>query len=165
RAHEDLVELVRAAIRNQQVLADSKNIRLEVVAPAATCFAEVDKNLFAHLLDNLIVNAIKFAPGGTPVVLRIRRADDNATVCRIQVEDEGPGIPLGYREAIFDKFEIVKMKNPEVPQTGLGLTLCRMVAEAHGGRIFVEARQPNGSVFTVELPCTPRGPDASRAVG
>jgi K+-sensing histidine kinase KdpD len=74
-------------------------------------------------------------------------------MCRIDVEDEGPGIPLGYRESIFDKFEIVRMKDAAIPQTGLGLALCRMVAEAHGGRVYVEARDPKGSIFTVELPC------------
>ena len=52
----------------------------------------------------------------------------------------------------FNKFEIVKRDDLSMPQTGLGLALCRMVAEAHGGRIYVETRQPRGSVFTVDLP-------------
>ena len=150
---ENLVELGRAAFRNNRELADTKRIRLEVVAPDGACVAGVDKNLFARLLDNLIVNAIKFAPGDTQVTLRITRVNENGVLFRIQVEDEGPGIPLGYREAIFNRFEVVKMKDADVPQTGLGLTLCRMVAEAHGGRIFVETHEPHGSVFTVELPC------------
>ncbi len=154
RTSENMVELGRAALRNHQVLADSKNIRFEVVEPPdSDCIAEVDKGLFAHLLDNLVSNAVKFAPNDTSVILRVQQANDCGATCRIQVEDEGPGIPLGYREAIFDKFEIVKVKNAAVPQTGIGLALCRMVAEAHGGKIFVETRQPHGSIFTVELPC------------
>ena len=153
RTAENMVELGRAALRNHQVLADAKHIRLDVVAPDGDCIAEVDKGLFERLLDNLISNAVKFAPNGTSVTLRVQQADDCGRTCRIQVEDEGPGIPLGYREAIFDKFEIVKMKDSAAPQTGIGLALCRMVAEAHGARIFVETRQPHGSIFTVELPC------------
>ena len=151
---ENLVELGRAVLRNNQELADTKHIRLEVVAYERACVAEVDKTLFSRLLDNLIVNAIKFSPSETQVTLRITQADAGGTMCRVQVEDEGPGVPLGYREAIFNKFEVMKMKDSDVPQTGLGLALCRMVAEAHGGRISVEPRQPRGSVFTVELPCT-----------
>ena len=153
RSREDLVGLGRAAFRNHQRLADSKDIRLEIVAPECDCSAEVDKDLFSRLLDNLISNAVKFAPKGTLVSLRIRHPDDGAMMWHVLVEDEGPGIPLDYRESIFDKYGVVKMKNSNVPQTGLGLALCRMVAEVHGGRIYVTPRLPHGSIFTVELPC------------
>jgi signal transduction histidine kinase len=152
RARENLAELGRSALRKHQLLAESKDIRLELAAPDAPCLAEVDKSLFGRLLDNLLGNAIKFAPKGSPVILRITPAGASGTACRIRVEDEGPGIPISYRETIFDKFKILQSKDPELPQTGLGLALCRMVAEAHGGRIYVEPRQPCGSAFTVELP-------------
>ena len=153
RRREDLVELGRASLRNHQVIADARKIRLVIVAPDGPCLAEVDKSLLARLLDNLLSNAVKFAPADTCITLRIMSSqDDTGTPCRICVEDEGPGIPLGYREKIFDKFGVVEMKTLGIPQTGLGLTLCRLVAEVHGGHISVEARQPRGSVFTVELP-------------
>ncbi len=153
RTREDLSELGRAAFRNQQMIAASRKIQLILVAPDRPCIAEVDKSLLARLLDNLLSNAIKFAPADTCVTLRIISATDDAgTPCRLCVEDEGPGIPLGYREKVFDKFGVVEMKRLGIPQTGLGLALCRLVAEAHGGHISVEARQPRGSVFTVELP-------------
>lgn len=154
RTSEKMTELGQAAFRNHQVQADAKNIRFGIVAPDGDCSAEVDKHLFARLLDNLVSNAIKFAPNGTSVILRIQKSDVCGAACRIHVEDEGPGIPLGYREAIFDKFQVVKMKNSAAPQTGIGLALCRLVAEAHGGRVFVETREPQGSIFTVELPCS-----------
>ena len=152
RTPEDLGELACAATRHHQLLAESKQIRLKVAAPAGHGRAVVDKQLFARLLDNLIANAVKFAPDDTTVTVRIKRPEGHDTWHRLQVEDEGPGIPDGYREAIFNKFEIVKRDDPSLPQTGLGLALCRMVAEAHGGRIYVEARQPRGSVFTVDIP-------------
>lgn len=150
---EDLAELGRAALLNHRMIAEDKNIRLEITAPDVPCLANVDRNLFLRLLDNLLANAIKFAPAGTCVSLTISRADGSGTPCRITVEDEGPGIPLGYREAIFEKFGVVEMKGRDLPQTGLGLAFCRMAAEAHNGRIYVTARHPLGSTFTVELPC------------
>jgi len=149
---EDLAELGRAALLNHRMIAEDKNIRLELKAPDVPCLANVDRNLFLRLLDNLLANAIKFAPADTCVSLTIRRADGSGTPCRITVEDEGPGIPLGYHEAIFEKFGVVEMKGRDLPQTGLGLAFCRMAAEAHNGRIYVTARHPLGSTFTVELP-------------
>jgi len=151
-ASEDLAELGRAALLNHRMIAEEKNIRLEITAPDTPCLANVDRSLFLRLLDNLLSNAIKFAPAGTCVSLTISRLDVSGSPCRITVEDEGPGIPLGYHETVFDKFGVVEMRGLDLPQTGLGLAFCRMVAEAHNGRIYVMARQPLGSTFIVELP-------------
>ncbi len=152
RAREDLVELGRASFHNLRVLAANKGIRLVLAAPDGACFAEVDKALFARLLDNLIANAVKFASDNSCVTLTFTPASDAGMPIRFTVEDEGPGIPLSYRETIFEKYGVVKMKNRDMPQIGLGLTFCRMAVEAHGGRITVDARQPHGSVFMIELP-------------
>jgi signal transduction histidine kinase len=152
RSTEDVVECVRTAFLNQQAMADAHNIRLALAAPHSPVLAEVDRSLFARLLDNLLVNAIKFSPNNSSVTVTINPSDSTSTPCIIQVEDEGPGIPLGYRETIFEKYGVVKMRKLNVPQTGLGLAFCRMTAEAHGGRIYVTPRQPRGSIFTVELP-------------
>ena len=149
---EDLAELGRAALLNHRISAENKKLRLEITAPDGPCPANVDRSLFLRLLDNLLSNAVKFAPSGTCVSLTISRADSSGSPCRITVEDEGPGIPLGYHETIFEKFGVVEMKGLDLPQTGLGLAFCRMVAEAHNGRISVAARHPLGSTFTVELP-------------
>jgi signal transduction histidine kinase len=151
RSSEDLVERAKAAIHNHQAVAEANNIRLLLVAPDGPVLANVDKSLFARLLDNLLENAIKFSPSQSSVTLTIKPADGTGKPCFIQVEDEGPGIPLGYRETIFEKYGVVKMKDVDLPQTGLGLAFCRMAAEAHEGRIYVTPRQPRGSIFTVEL--------------
>jgi len=70
---------------------------------------------------------------------------------RIQVLDEGPGISEEHRDRIFDKFGIVALKERDISQVGLGLAFCRMVVEAHGGQIFVDANEPQGAAFTVEI--------------
>jgi two-component system sensor histidine kinase/response regulator len=69
---------------------------------------------------------------------------------RIQVADQGAGIKQELRQQIFKKYEIGESKSG-VTQIGLGLAFCKIVAEAHGGRIFVEENLPQGSVFTVEI--------------
>ena len=73
----------------------------------------------------------------------------NAQFC-VQVCDEGPGILPEHRETIFDKFQIVAAGQREVKQVGLGLAFCRLVVEAHNGRIAVHANDPHGAIFTVE---------------
>jgi K+-sensing histidine kinase KdpD len=79
------------------------------------------------------------------------QATESADVqVRIQVADFGPGVPLELQKQIFAKYEIGNMVSGTA-QIGLGLTFCKMVAEAHRGRIFVEENQPKGAIFTIEL--------------
>ena len=152
RSTESVVECVRSAFLNLQAMADANNIRLLLVAPDDPVLADVDRSLLSRLLDNLLANAIRFSPKNGSVTVTINPSDGTSTPCLLQVEDEGPGVPLGYRDTIFEKYGVVKMKDVELPQTGLGLAFCRLVAEAHKGRIYVAPRQPRGSIFTVELP-------------
>jgi len=65
--------------------------------------------------------------------------------------DEGSSIPPEHRDRIFDKYEIVKLKNNGISQVGLGLAFCKMVVDAYGGQISVANNQPAGAVITVTL--------------
>jgi K+-sensing histidine kinase KdpD len=67
------------------------------------------------------------------------------------VIDEGPGIPIDFRDRVFDQFEIITMKRGVLPQIGLGLAFCKMVVEAHGGCISVEDNEPTGAIFRLEI--------------
>jgi len=113
--------------------------------------------MFQRVLDNLISNALKFSPAESKVVVQVEYLEEfpgapsPAFHFRLKVLDEGSGIPPEHRERIFDKFEIVAMKQSGLPQMGLGLAFCKMVIAAHGGRISVEANEPSGSVFILEI--------------
>jgi two-component system, sensor histidine kinase and response regulator len=113
-------------------------------------------NLLHRLMDNLLSNAIKFSPPLSKIILRVEHLSHSNTdtqirvQARIQVTDEGPGIKEELRQQIFNKYEIGEVVD-DVTQIGLGLTFCKMVAEAHGGRIYVEENSPQGSIFTVEI--------------
>lgn len=148
----DLSRLARTASANQRMQAEAKRLQLRVVSPECPCETTADEKLIVRLLENLLDNAIKYAPADSEVRLRICPKEASGAAHRILVEDEGPGIPLDYRETIFDKYVCLQNRDPSIHQTGLGLAFCRMVAEAHGGSISVASRQPQGSVFTVELP-------------
>jgi len=116
----------------------------------------LDANLMQRVIDNLISNALKFSPPNSKITLcieypRQRTQQNDAPILRIQVMDEGPGILPEDRERIFDKYEIVSMKQAGKNQVGLGLAFCKMVIEAHNGHIFADNNPTKGAVLTIEI--------------
>ncbi len=130
--------------------AHLKNIQFVLDLPPEAPTVSVDASLWRRVLDNLVSNAIKFSPANGVVALRV--STETGGRLKIEVTDEGPGIPAEHRETIFDKYKIIAAGRRDVKQVGLGLAFCKMVVDAHDGRIFVEPNQPKGSVFTVVLP-------------
>jgi signal transduction histidine kinase len=111
---------------------------------------EADQELLRRLLLNLLDNALKYSPKGSRTRIE---AGPKGNGIVVKVSDEGQGIPEHMRDAVFSKFVRLEEEGASVrSSSGLGLTFCQVVAEAHGGRIWVEANLPKGSVFILELP-------------
>ncbi len=131
----------RANERQQTILVDlSPEVKRNVV----------DRDLLLRLLENLLDNALKYSPpGGT---IRVEASSPNGFL-DFSVRDEGPGIPGAYRERIFEKYVQLEDSATSLARTsrGLGLVFCRLAAEAHGGRIWVEDNAPRGTAFKVRL--------------
>lgn len=148
--------LATTVLSDFQAIARSKNQHLEYQPPGAKRWIFADANLLHRLIDNLLSNAIKFSPRGSQITLRVEYPPESTQIdqppirARIQVVDQGSGVKEELRQQIFKKYEIGELMR-DVTQTGLGLTFCKLVAEAHGGRIFVEENLPQGSIFTVEI--------------
>jgi signal transduction histidine kinase len=112
---------------------------------------EADRALLKRVFGNLIQNAIMH--GGDEVTLTLSAEKDAGGGVLFTVGDNGPGIPVEFHEAIFRKFERVRKADaPRVRSSGLGLTFCKLVVEAHGGRIWVESVEGKGSRFFIALP-------------
>lgn len=145
-----LGDLAEQALDQVRGLATEHGHTLVTALDSACPVLQADGDKLRRVLINLLGNAIKFTPdGGTITVGTTCRPDE----ILLWVRDTGPGIPEEYRDRIFEKFGQVegegrKKKN----STGLGLTFCRLVAEAHGGRIWVESREGEGSTFLLSLP-------------
>jgi signal transduction histidine kinase len=131
------------------MLATRKSLSLDLTLPPEPLIANLDANLWQRLLDNLLSNALKFSPTNGRIGVRLMALADGHF--RLEVSDEGPGIPPEYRQTIFDKFQIVAARQRDVKQVGLGLAFCRLVAEGHNGRISVTDNEPQGAVFVVEV--------------
>lgn len=116
---------------------------------------EAEPSQLAQLLQNLIGNAVKFhAPGVAPVVRVTARRTIGGRV--VTVADEGIGIPEADQERIFAMFTRLHGRE-EYAGTGIGLAICRRIAERHGGRIYVESEPGRGAAFHTLLPDAPVG--------
>jgi two-component system sensor histidine kinase KdpD len=110
----------------------------------------VDFVLMEQVLVNLLDNAAKYAPPSTIIRVSIGSAEG---MVRIAVADEGGGVPEDDLERVFDKFYRVGRGDSQAESTGLGLSICRGIVEAHGGRVYARLKDDgSGTVFTVELP-------------
>jgi signal transduction histidine kinase len=154
RSWVELERMVSAVVESYQLMAQSKEMSFVVDLPAQPLRLWLDANLFYRVLDNLVSNAFKFSPRGSVVTISatsLVQTDPASPQLRLEVRDEGPGIPEEHRESIFERFNIIELKKKNVPQVGLGLAFCKLVVEAHGGYIFTRPNQPRGSIFTIEI--------------
>ena len=115
-----------------------------------------DRGMLKRVFANLIQNALVHSPEPIELAL-VARADANGI--RFTVVDTGPGISAEYHDVIFQKFEQVRAPHaPRLRTSGLGLTFCRLIVEAHGGRIWVQSSEGHGSAFHFLLPLEPPPP-------
>lgn len=157
RTEFDLRQLITRNIDEVRFLAQKRGVGIEDELPAQAVLVDLDANLLWRVVENLLGNAVKYSPENRPVIVRLERVErsnffeDAPEEIRLSVIDEGPGIPNELHEAIFEKWNIGKLDRSK-SQIGLGLSFCRMIVEAQGGRIWVENNTPHGSIFRVVLP-------------
>ncbi|MDP1918968.1 MAG: sensor histidine kinase KdpD [Myxococcales bacterium] len=125
-----------------------------VRSAAEVPFLQVDPLLFEQVLFNLLDNAAKYTPRGSPLELEVSKGELGA---RIAVMDRGPGVRPENAERLFDKF--VRGSQQGVAGAGLGLAICRGIVEAHGGRIHADERPGGGASFIVDLPIVGVAPE------
>jgi two-component system, sensor histidine kinase and response regulator len=148
----DLQNLIREAIHEQEDAAESRQIELVDDLAQQECKVVVDPHLLTRVLDNIISNAVKYSNVHTKVTIHSEVFSENGQNWgRIQIIDEGPGVPEKDKERIFQKYEIVDMRQRKSMQIGLGLAFSKMVIDSHSGRIYVRDHEPRGAVFNIEL--------------
>jgi len=121
---------------------------LKLDLPADLPLVKCDAVMMERVLVNLLENATKYTPPGT--IIGVTAAVTDAML-RVEVWDEGPGLPLGQERIIFEKFARGE-KESAIPGAGLGLAICEAIVKAHGGKIWAENRAPHGARFIFTLP-------------
>jgi two-component system, OmpR family, phosphate regulon sensor histidine kinase PhoR len=149
----NLVELAREAILDWQAEAGTKEIDLSLAFSNETFMVNGNDMLLRQAIGNLIDNAIKYSTAGQEVKVQISSSDGMA---QLTVTDQGAGIAASDLPNLFEKFYRAK-NDRDVDGIGLGLTLVRSIAEAHGGKAWAESQPGTGSVFSIILPLVEAG--------
>lgn len=150
RENVALAGVVKESVGALDYYATAKEITVAVDLPPGGPVVFVDRQLLVRVFVNLLKNALEHTPPGGRVEMRARAEGDRL---HMTVEDTGVGIPSEHRERIFESFAQVQMQGSGQRRgTGLGLTFCKMVVEAHGGEIGVQNRPAGGSIFHFSLP-------------
>ena len=122
--------------------------RVEIDLDRQMPLVEFDAVLIERVLCNLLENAAKYTPAGSTVRIRAATSDDKLL---ISVSDNGPGLPPGQEEQIFEKFTRGERESA-TSGVGLGLAICRAIIEAHNGKIWAEKNPAGGAKFSFTLP-------------
>jgi K+-sensing histidine kinase KdpD len=144
---QPLEEVVGSALRGLGALFAGRH-PVKVQLPPDLPLLQFDAVLIERVLANLLENAAKYTPPGSAITIGADAARD---AVEVWVADEGPGLPPGREELIFEKFERGR-KESATPGVGLGLTICRAIVAAHGGAIRGETRPQGGARFVFTLP-------------
>jgi len=154
---EEIVGLALAAVKR-----DLAGRRVNVDIPDSLPLMSVDALLLEQVFVNLLENAARYSPPGSPLEVAAAMVGRSA---EIRVRDHGPGIPAGAEERIFDKFFRGTAVAPDGRRgVGLGLAICRAVVEAHGGRITASNMPAGGAEFRIVLPCKETPPKIAEEV-
>jgi signal transduction histidine kinase len=146
-----LPDLAARVVEELRSRASSWNIELQLEGSLPT--VKTDEGKIHQILSNLVDNALKYSQPGSTV--RIVGAADGEGV-GITVHDEGQGVPLELQDRVFDRFyQVDQSSTRRVGGAGLGLYICRRLAEAVGGRVWLERSSAEGSVFGLWVPLTP----------
>jgi CheY-like chemotaxis protein len=155
----DLGSAVGEAVAPLSALIDAKKLRMTIAVPPVS--VQADRLRLRQMLNNLLSNAIKFTPEHGGIYVAAHRTGPDA---HLSVADTGPGIDPADQERVFEEFHQSGNAQSRAAGTGLGLTLTRRLAEAHGGRVDLWSQPGHGSRFTLVLPAADPEP-GPRAAG
>ncbi|WP_273205544.1 GAF domain-containing protein [Marinobacter subterrani] len=150
-----LDDAVEAAVEEIQPMARNRDIELQLTVTTPDLHASFDNSRLTQALTNLLSNAIKFSPEGGVVEVRLSQA---GTQARLEVTDQGPGVPDSFRNRIFQKFAQANSTSSRTKEgTGLGLAITRELMQAMGGDVGFDSEEGRGACFWISLPLAKPG--------
>ncbi|MGE5217374.1 MAG: ATP-binding protein, partial [Chloroflexota bacterium] len=159
----NVFELASAIVANFRPVAASKMIALTCSGDPSLPSTEADARRVDQVITNLITNALKFTNEGGRIQVRVLPGQSDEI--KIEVQDNGIGIPRAELSNLFQKYRQADNSRALADKgTGLGLVICKMIVEAHGGRIWVESEEGRGTTFTFTLPVV-KAAQATRGAG
>jgi two-component system sensor histidine kinase KdpD len=151
RSPQSLPKIVQAQLEKLREGLEGRKVTVEV--PETLPRVSVDPEFIGIVIGQLLNNALKYTPPGSPLTLR---ASAGETEVIVSLEDCGPGISEPEQKKVFEKFFRGKDQRERIPGTGMGLTIAREIVRAHHGRIWVESEPGKGARFSFSVPRTAR---------
>ncbi|HVO68981.1 MAG TPA: ATP-binding protein [Aggregatilineaceae bacterium] len=148
-------DLIERCTVDMQPAIQERNQTLHLEIPDALPPIQGDMQWLYRALTNFLSNANKYTPEGGVITVRAYVQDDDLY---LEVQDNGPGIPTEAQTRLFERFYRVPADSQDIKGTGLGLAIVKSVAEQHGGRVFVQSKVGQGSIFGMILPTTHSAP-------
>jgi two-component system phosphate regulon sensor histidine kinase PhoR len=149
----DMVRLAQTTAERLRLFAERQGLRLRVDVPGQILRVRGDEDRLGQVLINLLHNAVKFSPNGGEIVVGVREGSGEVIT---SVRDPGIGVPAADRTRIFERFyKVDRARVRGRGGTGLGLSIARHVVVSHGGRIWVESVEGEGSTFSFTVPLAP----------
>ncbi len=158
KINSGMMELERKKVSVQKVIDETieqssnlaNDFKVSLVSEPANYYVDADEEKLLRVLANLVSNALKFSPKDGVVTVS---AKSNNKVVTFSVTDRGAGIPPEMLDSVFDRFQQARNQTARTRGgSGLGLTICKAIILLHGGRIWVESKEGEGSRFSFELP-------------
>ncbi|HEX4264270.1 MAG TPA: HAMP domain-containing sensor histidine kinase [Verrucomicrobiae bacterium] len=149
----DLVHLIRETAEIYRPHLENSGFQIECSLPPGELPVRADTDALAQVVVNLLSNAEKYSNGEKKITIEVARRDGPLPCAEVKILDRGPGVPRGSEEKIFEKFyRAHDSLSSGIQGSGLGLTLARQIARAHGGDVVYEPRAGGGSCFSLRLP-------------
>jgi two-component system sensor histidine kinase VicK len=146
----NLEDIVNNAVRQVEMSAKQKGITISTNLTTELPPVFVDRTKIVRLFANILSNGVKYTPEQGQIRVHITIQDDEILT---GISDTGKGIPSQYLDTIFDRFaQIDRKKQGKAASVGLGLYFCKLVVEAHGGKIWAESEEGKGSIFYFTIP-------------
>ena len=157
----EVVSFLDALCRQAESLARESGLTLSYKAEPSSLVAAIDREQLERLVWNLLSNAFKFTQPGGRITVSLKKA---GTQLLLTISDTGCGISEELMPTVFDRWLHVDRTDPSPHGLGLGLPLCRNIAERHGGRLLLQSETGKGTTVTVALPCCKNPGSAVRDV-
>lgn len=147
--------LVRETMETYRPHLESNGFKIKYEGPEAGVFVNGDRDALSQVIVNLLSNAEKYSDGQKEILVQMEQIDEPLPHAEARVMDRGSGVPRGCEGKIFDKFyRAHDSLSSGIQGSGLGLTLARQIARAHGGDVVYRPREGGGSCFNLRLPAT-----------
>lgn len=160
RAPVDLTVLAVDALNDLRALDPTRTLRLVRLDTGGPCIVHGDDRQLRQVLANLVGNAARHTPAGSPVEVAVGRADGEGGPCGVvEVRDHGPGIDAEHVARVFERFyRVDASRTRDSGGSGLGMAIVAAIVDAHGGTVGIEQTPGGGATVRVQLPCDPAEP-------